>query len=501
MIQFIRNRSKFLLWAIVVIVVVFFSFWGTLGPDDIAGVRKIGQLAGQPVPWEQFRGRLNETRLVLSLFSGMPMDMDLGRDFAIEQTWHRLMLLHEAQAMGMRVDPKEKGQLLASHPMFRNGEGNFDAARLDRFVKETLPRFRVGEQRFEDLLGEEIVSRRTAALLTSGAHIPASEVRRQTERLFGEATAWFAEYKAGEFAAGVAPTEEEVRASFESQKERFQTPERRKVRFVRFALGAQDRKLPEEDRQKKFQAIGERAVNFAVSLYDPDGNAIKDFDGLALKAGLSVERSDWFAGEGPASIESGDEFAKAAFLLNPDQPNSDAIPGTNEVYVLTLEAVEQPKPRAIEAVRDQIVKELSQRKAIEAAFQAATEARQKVEAALKAGKSAEEAMRELGARARKVEKIVPASDKEAANPDEEQMRSWVSRLDTGELGQLRTQGDTVVFAYLASRTPPADIEGRLPMVRANMIQERRSMAMREWLAIFMRRPDTLLGGLQQGGEG
>lgn len=501
MIQFIRNRSKFLLWIIVVIVVIFFSFWGTLGPDDIAGVRKIGRLAGQPVPWEQFRGRLDETRLVMGLFSGVPMDMDLGRDFVIEQTWHRLMLLHEARAMGMRVDAREKGQLLASHPLFQNGEGGFDAARFDRFVKDTLPRYRVGEQRFDELLGEEILSRRTAALLTSGAHIPASEVRRQAERLFGEATVWVAEFKAADFAAGATPTEEEVRAAFESQKERYQTPERRKVRFVRFALSPQDRKLPEEERQKKFQAVGEKAVNFAVSLYDADGNAIKDFDGLALKSGLSVERSDWFTGEGPGAIENGDEFAKAAFLLNPDQPNSDAVAGTNEVYVLTLESVEQPKPKAIEAVRDEIVKELQQRKAIEAAFKAAGEARKQVEAAVKAGKPADAAFGELGARARKVEKVVPATEKEAAGPDEEQMRAWVSRLDTGELAQLRTQGDTVVFACLASRTPPADLENRLPMVRANMIQERRSMAMREWLAMFMRRPDTLLGGLQQGGEG
>lgn len=501
MIQFIRNRSKFLLWAIVVIVVIFFSFWGTLGPDDIAGVRKVGRLAGQPVAWEQFRGRLNETELVLGLFSGMPMNMDMGRDFAIEQTWHRLMLLHEAQGMGMRVDPKEKGQLLASHPLFRAAEGGFDATRFDRFVKDTLPRYRVGEERFEDLLGEEILSRRTAALLTSGAHVPAAKVRQQAERLFSEATVWVAEFKAGEFTATAAPTEEEVRAAFDAQKERFQTPERRKVRFVRFALKDQDRKLPEEEKQKKFQALGEQAVNFSVSLYDADGNARKDFDSLALKSGLSVEKSDWFTQEGPATMENGDEFAKAAFLLNADAPNSDAIPGSNEVYVATLEAVEQPKARPLEAVRDEIVKELGQRKAIDAAFKAAGEARQKVEGSLKAGKAADEAMRELGARARKVEKVLPASDKEATGPEDEQLRSWVARMDTGELSQLRTQGDAVAFALLASRTPPADLDARLPIVRARMIEERRSLTMREWLAIFMRRPDTLLGGLQQGGEG
>lgn len=501
MIQFIRNRSKFLLWAIVVIVVVFFSFWGTLGPDDLAGVRKVGRLAGQPVAWEQFRGRLNETELVLGLFSGMPMNMDMGREFAIEQTWHRLMLLHEAQGMGMRVDPREKGQLLASHPLFRGADGGFDAARFDRFVKDTLPRYRVGEQRFDDLLGEEILSRRTAALLTSGAHIPASAVREQAERLFGESAVWVAEFKGADFAAGAAPTDEEIRAAFDAQKERFQTPERRKVRFVRFALNEQDRKLPDEERQKRFQTVGEKAANFSVSLYDSDGNARKDFDALALKEGLSVEKSDWFTQDGPAALENGDEFAKAAFLLNADAPNSDAVAGTNEVYVLTLEAVDQPKPKPLETVREEIVKELSQRKAIDAAFKAAGEARQKVEAALKAGKTADDAMRDLGARARKVEKVVPASDKEAGNPDEEQLRAWVSRLDTGELGQLRTQGNVVSFALLASRTPPADLDARLPVVRARMIEERRSLTMREWLAMFMRRPDTLLGGLEQGGGG
>lgn len=501
MIQFIRNRSKFLLWAIVVVVVVFFSFWGTLGPDDLAGVRKIGRLAGRPVAWEQFRGRLAETELVLGLFSGMPMNMDMGRDFAIEQTWHRLMLLHEAQAVGMRVDPAEKGQLLASHPLFRASDGTFDNARFETFVKDTLPRYRVGEQRFEDLLGEEILSRRTAALLTAGANVPMAKVRENAERLFGTATAWVVTFKASEFAGGPAPTDEEVRAAFEAQKERFQTPERRKVRFVRFSLGEQDKKLAEEEQKKKFQALGERAVAFSVSLYDSDGNARKDFDALAAKDGLSVEKSDWFTQEGPAGLQNPDAFGKAAFLLNADQPNSDAVPGTNEVYVMAMDAVEKPQPKPLEAVRAEIVRESQQRKAIDAALKAAGDARQKIEDAVKQGRNADEAMRELGARARKIEKIVPASGGEASNPEEEQLRAWVSRLGTGEVGQLRTQGDSISFALVTARTPPADLDARLPLVKARMLEERRSLVMREWLAIFMRRPDTLLGGMQQQGEG
>lgn len=494
MIQFIRNRSKFLLWAIVVIVVVFFSFWGTLGPDDLAGVRKIGRLAGRPVAWEQFRGRLAETELVLGLFSGINMDM--GRDFSIEQTWHRLMLLHEAEAMGMRVDPLEKGQLLASHPLFRSPDGGFDKERFENFVKDTLPRYRVGEQRFDELLGEEILSRRTAALLTAGSHVPTAKVREYAERLFGAATVWVAQFKASEFPAP-APTEEEIKSTFETQRERFQTPERRKVRFVRFKLGEADQKLPEEEMTKKFHALGEKAVGFSVSLYDSDGNPRKDFDGLAAKNGLVVEKSDWFTQEGPPGLQNNDSLGKAAFLLNEDQPNSDAIVGTNEVYVMTLDGVEPKQPRPLEAVRDEIVAEIQQRKAIDGAFKAAGEARQKAEEALKQGRPADEVMAAMGPKARKIENVVPSGETQSSNEEQAQLRAWVSRLDTGELSQLRTQGDAVSFAMVSARKAPGDLEAKLPLVRTQMLQERRNLAMREWLAIFMRRPDTLLGGMQQ----
>lgn len=500
MIQFIRNRSKFVLWAVVVVVVVFFSFWGTLGPDDLAGVRKIGRLAGRPVAWEQFKGRMAETDLVLGLFSGIPMNMDMGRDFTIEQTWHRLMLLHEAEQIGMRVDATEKGQLLVSHPMFSTQDGKFDQARFESFVKDTLPRYRVGEQRFDELLGEEILSRRMATLLTVGSHVPTAKVRQNAERLFGSATVWIAQFSASEFAAA-APAEEEIKSAFESQRERFQTPERRKVRLVRFRLPENEQKLPEEEFEKKFHSLGEKAVGFSVSLYDSDGNPRKDFDAIAAKNGLAVEKTDWFTQEGPAGLQNPETIGKAAFLLNEEQPNSDAISGTNEVYVMTLEGVQPRQPKPLDAVRAEIVKDIQQRKAIDAAFKAAGDARQKVEETVRQGKTADEAMAALGPKARKVENVIPSAEDKGADAENAQLRAWVSRLETGELSQLRTQGDAVSFALLAGRTPPVDLEARLPGVRSQMLQERRSLAMREWLAMFMRRPDTLLGGMQQRGEG
>lgn len=498
MIQFIRNRSKFVLWAVVVVVVVFFSFWGTLGPDDLARVQKVGKLAGQPVTRDQFRSRLGEMELVMGLFSGMPFNMDMGRDFAVEQTWHRLMLMYEARVMGLRVSDREKGRILATHPMFRAEAGGFDTNRYERFVRETLPRYRVDQQRFDELLGEEILTRRTAALLTAGAHVPTPQVRHAAERLFAEATVWMVEFKADGSLAGAAPTEEELRAAFDSQQERFRSPERRRVEFVRFALKAQDRALADEERKKKFQQLGEAAVNFSVGLYGEEGKPQPNFGAEALKQQLAIEKTGWFTTEEPpAGIENAQDFAKAAFLLTPEQPHSDAVGGTNEVYVLKIEATEAPQPLAFEAVRDKITAELKQRKAVEAAFKTGGEARQKLADGLKQGRPIDELMASLGAHARKITGLVPASETQATDPAENQLRALVSRLDTGELSQIRSQGGSVSFAFVATRKPPANIADRLSAVRSRMLEERREQIMREWLAQFMRRPDTLLGGMQQ----
>ncbi|HIE10863.1 MAG TPA: hypothetical protein EYP62_04560, partial [Kiritimatiellae bacterium] len=110
-------------------------------------------------------------------------------------------------------------------------------------------------------------------------------------------------------------------------------------------------------RQKALEAAADEATAFVVLLApDREGNQV-GFDEAASERGLPVVEPPPFArDEVPDGVSAGLEFTRTAFSLTkaPDEYFSDAVIGTDAVYVIALEEKLERRVPAFEEVKDHV---------------------------------------------------------------------------------------------------------------------------------------------------
>ncbi len=227
------------------------------------------------------------------------------------------------------------------------------------------------------------------------------------------------------------------------------------------------------------------ATDFVVTLTpDRDGNA-PTFDEAAAKAKLEVKKAGPFAlKEAIPGVDAGPLFNMTAFALSKSSEEyfSDAIPGSNFVYVLALEEktpsrvpeFDEVAGEAMDKAREHAVTELLAKKAQEI-HDAATKAVEK-------GDSFEKAVQEFGFTPKKIPEFTVAKGFETNDYADILMRGILPR-NQGEVTDLLTADDgTVVIAFIEKRIPSdaAGLEGLKPQIVETVRRQRSRYLFEDW---------------------
>lgn len=397
-----RHIQKGLLIVVTVIIVVAFSF--LYSDFDFTGG---GLRSDCPVKVYERCYRQKEAARLAShfnvalelglyefatvLFGERRMDSD-RTDFVVSL----VVLRHEAERLGIEPSAEEIKAAIPELPIFRQpwitaqylennilGPNGFTQGDLATLVKDYLS--------FE----------RLRALVGAGVEGVPSEAERRYVRANQRYTASVVRFDRSAFAEGIEIGDEEVAKFFEENQEDLLSEPKRGFDYVKFS----PKELPEDatnEAKAKAKLAFDNAVNRAYADLAEDG---ADF--LAVAAQYAGDKADYTAESGslepfPASeapeLLEGDEATVRQLFSGAREPGQVSVPVEKDggwIVFHYREAVE-PAPLTLEQATPAIRESLLATRSNRAVNDAASEARAKLEEAVKGGKSFAEVAKELG---------------------------------------------------------------------------------------------------------
>ncbi len=316
---------------------------------------------------------------------------------AAEQLITRQALLAEAGRMGLRVTPEEvKDELQHGRyaATFFPG-GNFIG---ETEYEDMLLRANLTPVKFEEAVGNDILLMKLQAFISGSASVSETEIREQFIKQNSKVKFDYALLKQDDLRKGLHPTEEELKAFYESHKAGYANsiPEKRKIKYAvvdTAKLEPAVQVTPDDlrsyfdqhrDQYRTPEQVKVSHILIKTPLPGPDGKV--DEKGVAeaqhraedllkqLKGGASLEDLAKKYSEDPGSAKQGGslgwigkaqtvpEFEKAAFSL-PKGQISDLVKSSYGFHIIRVDDKHDAQVKSLDEVKGDIEPILKHQKA------------------------------------------------------------------------------------------------------------------------------------------
>jgi peptidyl-prolyl cis-trans isomerase D len=375
-------------------------------PTGVAGSGDVAWVSGSPITAQEFQRsyRVQEQQYRQQLGSQFSPALmrQLGFDnLIIRQLVQNEILLLESESQGITVTDREVSDFIMSNPAFQDG-GKFIGS--ERY-KDLLARNAMSPSEFERRIRQDLMVQKLQQMVTDGVVVSDAdleeEYRRRNEKLHLE----YLFVPRAELEAQVSVSDEEARAYFDANAEKFKRPVQRKVRFITltpqlFANGVtvSQREIDRyyNENITRFQTGEQLKASHILLKTGPDKNeeevrkkaeevlarvkAGEDFAELARK--YSEDEGSASNGGDLGSFGRGQmvpEFEAAAFALE-NGATSDLVRSTYGFHIIQSKGKEAAFTRPLDSVREEIRTTLTQEKAREAMERAVDSAAEKLRA-------------------------------------------------------------------------------------------------------------------------
>ena len=529
-------QSRLLWGAFLVIIVFSFVIWGMVWPSDLKKAEQAnaaGTLDGATVSHGEFRSAYLNTYLARALALGREVQSTPESDAVLRRlSWQRLATLREANQLGIVAADAELRSAIRSN--FAETNGVFDPARYQAFLQNVIRPLGFSTAQFEQHLREEIQIQKLAHLIGRQATVTPLEIHRTFDTLMDTFAVDYVFVGPADVEADVKVSDEDVRKLFDDDPAAFTIPEKRETSYAAFPVADYfDGKLEVSDddvqdyyelhiadyttqetgtngqprevvadlddvregivaalrRQAAFEKADAAAAELAYRALPDREGTVPEFAAEAEKAGRKAQKLAPFSRFEVPLEDGGAALAAAAFELAPNSYDrvSSTIAGTENVYVLYLENVLEPRVPAFDEVRDQ-VREVARQKAVAAGLAAKGQAVQEAAAAgIAAGQTFADAVAGAGAKAQSAESFTGMSGSTSTNEIAQTLVQAVVSYNQGEVTEPVPHGDGLIVAYLKARTPadPATYDSYQSEI-ASAIRARRGQGLfRDWQAALL----------------
>jgi peptidyl-prolyl cis-trans isomerase D len=388
-----KKKQSFVINGLLLVIIGVFVFWG-IGTGIADRVEVVATVNGENISRTELdRVSENLARSFREMSPNAAFPPELLRSQALDQLITATLFRQEAQKLGLQATDEELRDAITRIPVFQV-DGRFSKEQYLR----TLQANRRSPGEFEEAQREQVLNTKLQDLITAGAHVSSTEVRERYRHDNERVNLRYVKVSADSFAPSITPTDAEIEAYYNANKETFREPERARIEYVLFAakaLGAQITPSDEDiqarydanpDDYRKPEEVHARHILFKIP---PNGtpeqkdaaraqatDVLKQLEAGGDFAALAQQHSQ----DGTAS-SGGDlgwfgrgrmvpQFEQAAFTLAPGSL-SNIVETQFGFHIIK---VEEKRPEGVESVaeaRPKIISAIQNERGREAALQAA----------------------------------------------------------------------------------------------------------------------------------
>ena len=462
------------------------------------------------------------TEIVFSSGRQPPRTLEYEDQLNIEAV-QRLILLRKASEFGISAAEDEVVQQVRLLPAFLNEQKQFDPDRYQRYIN-FLNNLGISEAQLAETIREQIVLSRLRALVATAAKVTPAELKLAYMPLHEQTTIDYVEFDGADHKENFTVKDDEAKAFYDLNKEKFRKPAEAKVREVYFTISEarksitlgenevgeyyelnkgkylDDQKKPRpladvKDEVKKdlldlraARLAGDRATGFSVKLvHEPDA-ARPDFTKIAADFGLTPHETDFFGLRGAvAGVNAGPQFNQAAFSLSREVPFSDPVRGEDGYYVLEYLTSKPSEVPPFDEVKELVVKLLQQQRARDAAVKQGRDLAAKVKEAVAAGKNFSDVCASVGLKAKTPAAFTIAQDTTNL-PFANRIKDMALGMPTNAVSDFILTANGGLFFHLIQRTPPnpEDFEKSRAQLAMQLLERNRQALFEDWANAVMR---------------
>jgi hypothetical protein len=498
MITIMRKHHK---WLMIVIAVLAIPFVFYFNKSDLSKRQQtdLGRIYDRPVTLIEFQRSVRIWTLAQMLgMSSLVQDLmmrPMSQDEAyVNFAFNRVVLDHEARALGLRPSTPEIVAFVKTLPAFQ-GTNGFDAAKYTEFVQNRLPSLGFNEAQIEEAVSDQLVLNRLKDLLGTGLHLAESETTEFYDQTSGKLHVAVVRFRNEDFQKDVRVADEEMAKYFEAHKAELNSEEKRKVEFVVFGLSEADKKLTGKEKVEALQKVANQANDFVQATTEKGAK----FSELALKFKVPLSSTGDFTSAAPdPQFASTPQLAQYAFQLKQPDAVSDPLQGGDSFYVMHLLNVTPARPLTLDEAKPKVVETMTKEKLKQQIATRAADVSRTIREAMKVGTPLDTALAQLGLQAERiptfsiVENPTPtpspakpedAKDKKPETPDLQSIKGAVRDLNPGDVSDFVATPSGGLVAVLETREPgdPAGYAAAKATFEKNYIQSKRMVVLDEWL--------------------
>lgn len=393
MLDRMRRHKGWLKWSLALVVVAFILLYvpdfiggGGAGPGTYGRSDTLATVEGRRITAGEFRQTYqNQIQAYRNAYGG-EMNEQLLRQLGIDQRILQQMIdeevaLAEAERLGIRATDVELSRRIVTLPAFQENGQFIGQERYRQLLRMQRPPLRPEE--FEAQVRRTLVVQKLRAALTDWMHLSDEEVDTEFRRRNEKVKAEFVALSGGGFREGLAATDAELAAYFDTHRERYRVGEKRKIKYLlvdmqslrdRTTITPQDVQRYYETNEHQFstpeqvrashvlirtgEGIDEAAARNRAEDVLAKARGGADFAALAKQHSQDESNSQTGGDLGPfgrgAMVP---EFEEAAFALEPGQI-SDVVQTPFGFHIIKLTEKQAGETRPLDQVRAQIEDQL-----------------------------------------------------------------------------------------------------------------------------------------------
>jgi hypothetical protein len=416
---------------------------------------------------------------------------------------NRIIIQQAMQSMGVRASDEEINNAIMLSPSF-SSEGKFDNAKYASFIEKRLGRLGMTEKDLREIVHESLCLNKIIEIVGGGLLTPRQAAQDLLEAQMQAVSISRVVFKRDDFVEKEQPSEEEIKAYWDTHQDAYKTEEQRRINYILLTLPPETQvksspaTLPADatEEQKKAHAEAEQArldaeAQVKAQLADQRAQAARsiqkeidqisqeiydseeekkplDLAAILAKRNRQIQQTGLFSRSSlPKEISSlklrgnfnkGKSIADFIFdhstsSQDPYDLVSDALPvGEHGWIVFTLEEVIEPTlldyTSARGAARAQLVSENGSIKVKEAALAA----RAAIAAQVLSGKSFDDAAKEQGLTPSPLGPFtINDRETQSKDPSFRLLHQKASGLNPGDISETIDENDRSLFFHLISR--------------------------------------------------